>query len=452
MATRILCVTSGLAGMLYSSVELARRLAADGHHLIVASFASARDLIEHHGFEYLELEPSRYEEFLEQDGDTNPVNRLVRLRHRRRRAAEAIGLGSFLSSAEEIRPDLMLIDGEMHEHIITASKTGARIALLNTFCSIWRRPGLPPPHHLARPGVGWKGSRFGIWFLWKALRLRKLGKAWRLKLRRVGCDRQSILRVLAEDASFDLSRETDASQWLIPFTYRNLPVLSVHAREFDFPHQPLSTVHYVGPMVLESRADAPMEPGERQRLDELFQRHQSSNGREKLIYAGFGSAFSTDVDFLRRLAEATSERPDWNLVISLSNRTDPTILGPLPERVCAFRWLPQTEVLQHADIAVTHGGINTIDECVVAGVPLLVYCGFETDMAGNTARIEHHGIGIAGDRHRDGASVIRGHIDRVLRDSSFKDNIQRLQCAYQVYAEDRVAERVVESLIGGTTI
>jgi UDP:flavonoid glycosyltransferase YjiC (YdhE family) len=450
MPARILCVTSGLAGMLYSSVELARRLAADGHHLVVASFASARELIEHHGFEFLELEQSRYEEFLEQDGGTNPVSRLGRIRHRRRRAAEAIGLGSFLSSAEEIRPDLMLIDGEMHEQIIVASKTGARIALLNTFCSIWRRPGLPPPHHLVRPGVGWKGSRIGIWFLWRALRLRKLGKAWGLTLRRVGCDRHSILRILAEEASFDLSRETDASQWLIPFTYRTLPVLSLHAQEFDFPHQPLPTVHYVGPMVLESRADAPMEPNERRRLEALFERHRSSNGREKLIYAGFGSSFSTDVAFLRRLAEAISERPDWNLVISLGNQADPNILGPLPERVGAFRWLPQTEALRHTDVAVTHGGINTIDECVVAGVPLLVYCGFETDMAGNTARIEHHGIGIAGDRQRDGASVIRSHLERVLRESSFKDSIERFQRAYQAYAEDRVAERVVRSLIDGT--
>jgi UDP:flavonoid glycosyltransferase YjiC (YdhE family) len=443
-------VTSGLAGMLYSSVELARRLAVDGHHLVVASFAPARELIEHHGLEFLELERNRYEEFLEHDGSTNPVSRLVRLRDRRRRAAEAVGLGSFLSSAEKIRPDLMLIDGEMHEQIIVASKAVSPIALLNTFCSIWRRPGLPPPHHLVRPGVGWKGSRLGMWFLWRALRLRKLGKAWGLKLRRVGCDRQSILRVLAEESSFDLSRETDASQWLIPFTYRHLPVLSLHAREFDFPHQPPPTVHYVGPMVLESRADTPMESSERLRLEALFERHQSSNGREKLIYAGFGSAFSTNVDFLRNLAGTTSDRPDWNLVISLSNRADPSALGPLPERVSAFRWLPQIEILRHADIAVTHGGINTIDECVVAGVPLLVYCGFETDMAGNTARIEHLGIGIAGDRYRDGAPVIRGHLDRLLRESSFKANTKKLQRAYQVYTEDRVAERVVRSLIGGT--
>ena len=85
------------------------------------------------------------------------------------------------------------------------------------------------------------------------------------------------------------------------------------------------------------RRTVPWNDWWRQRLDELFQRHQSSNGREKLIYAGFGSAFSTNVDFLRNLAGTTSDRPDWNLVISLSNRTDPTILGPLPERLEALQ-------------------------------------------------------------------------------------------------------------------
>ena len=75
--------------------------------------------------------------------------------------------------------------------------------------------------------------------------------------------------------------------------------------------------------------------------------------------------------------------------------------GPLPARVHTFPWVPQVDVLRQADVAVTHGGIGTVDECVSSGVPVLVYCGWETDMAGTTARVLHHGIGLAGDRRRD---------------------------------------------------
>jgi UDP:flavonoid glycosyltransferase YjiC (YdhE family) len=98
-----------------------------------------------------------------------------------------------------------------------------------------------------------------------------------------------------------------------------------------------------------------------------------------------------------------------------------------------------------------HGGINTADECVVRGVPMLVYCGEETDMAGTTARVVHHGIGISGDRRRDGTADIRGHIDRLLREPYFRDNVARLKQSYEAYVEHRVAERTIDSFLSRPT-
>jgi UDP:flavonoid glycosyltransferase YjiC (YdhE family) len=115
--------------------------------------------------------------------------------------------------------------------------------------------------------------------------------------------------------------------------------------------------------------------------------------------------------------------------------------------VHVFPWVPQPEVLAVADAAITHGGINTVDECVTAGVPMLIYCGGETDMAGTTSRVVHHGIGIQGHR-RDSAVTIRAHLDRLLGDPGFRERVGRLQRRYAAYAEDRVAERTVEALLG----
>jgi len=447
MPARILCVTSGLPGMLYSSVELARRLAAAGHQLTYAGPADTRQLVERQGLDFLPLEPSRYDEFLESDAGTGALNRIVNLRERRRRAVASLAVGGFTDAVRANRPDLLLIDGEMHEHIIAASQIEVPIALLNTFASIWRQPGLPPAHCPVRPGVGWKGTRPGIAMLWLALRLRKWGIASSLRARRFGCDRLSLLRHLARIYDFDLRRETDASQWLIPFTYRRLPVLSLHAFEFEFPHRPPQWVRYVGPMVLEHRVDRSTVPVEKVELDAVFDQRRDAGQERKLIFAGFGSVFSTDRTLLERLVGVVRERPNWDLVISLSGRVPPADLGPLPERVHAFPWVPQMDVLRHADVVVTHGGINTIDECVVSGVPMLVYCGGETDMAGNTARVVYHGIGIAGDRRRDGTEDIRCHVDRLLSEPGFANNIGRLRHRYLAYAEDRVAERAVEELL-----
>jgi UDP:flavonoid glycosyltransferase YjiC (YdhE family) len=138
-------------------------------------------------------------------------------------------------------------------------------------------------------------------------------------------------------------------------------------------------------------------------------------------------------------------------VISLSDRIAPSDLGTLPDRVHALSWAPQMDVLKHADVMVNHGGVNTVDECVVSGVPMLVYCGGETDMAGTTARVVYHGIGIAGARRRDGTPEIRAHIDRLLREPRFSDNVKRLQQRYAAYAEQQVAERTVDALLNRRT-
>ena len=79
----ILCVTDGLPSVLYPSVELARRLAAAGHRVTYAGPAEARELVEHHGLEFLPLEPSGYRGFLELDGRAGPLARLLSLRGRR---------------------------------------------------------------------------------------------------------------------------------------------------------------------------------------------------------------------------------------------------------------------------------------------------------------------------------------------------------------------------------
>lgn len=444
---KILCVTNGLAGLLYSSLELARRLADAGHEIEYASFPEIGPTVEHHGVQFHALPPSRYQEFLHGDAGKNGLNRLRHLSGRRQRAADAVAVTDLAGWIEDVGPDILLIDAEMHEHIIAASATGVPIALLNTFVSIWRRPGLPPPHHYAIPGRGWKGSRAGEWFLWQNLRLRKARRAVVQRMRHVGCDRQAILRQLAERVGCDLTVEADFNQWLIPFTFSRFPVLSLHALEFEFPHEPPPGVHYVGPMVLADRSDQGLDGEARGEIERLCLRRRDSGGRRKLIYAGFGSGFTTDLGLLNRLIAAVADHPDWELLISLGGQQLTADLGGLPANVHAFPWVPQTEVLKDTDVVVSHGGINTIDESVLARAPMLLYCGFETDMAGNTSRVEYHQLGIVGDRGRDTVATIRGHIDSLLMTARFKDSVDRMCASYLTYARNRVAERVVDSLL-----
>ena len=443
----ILTVTRGLPSLVYPSVELARRLAAAGHRVTFAGDPETAVLAAGHGLDFQALEPDGFPEFARADAALSVRDRFSTLAQRRERGRDALGVGSFAASIRDRRPALVLINGEMHAHIIAAASTGVRVALLNSFASIWRQPGVPPPHHMARPGVGWRGSRIGASLLWSNLALRRWRRRQAALVRQVGCDRVSVLQHLARDAGFDFSGETDRRQWLMPFTYRRIPVLSLHALEFEFSDRPPAHVHYVGPMILRDRPDRPLSEADGQRLDAIIARRRDSPGGRRLVYASFGSTMTADVALLRRLAGIVADRPGWELILSVSGRLPVAALDPLPERVHAFAWVPQMSVLAHTDVAVTHGGINSVDECVMSAVPMLIYCGGETDMAGTTSRVVHHGIGIAGDRRRDGIAEMRAHVDRLIADGGVRDRICRLRQACAAYVETRAAERAVESLL-----
>ncbi len=442
----VLLFTSAWEGLLNSSVLLAERLARQGHRVTFAGPPAVAPVVADARLPFVSIPASRVREFMERDLQRGWLQRAGSIQTRRREALEAMSLAEVEACVADLDPDLILVDGELHGHIVLLIDTRHRLVTLNQFASVWRRPGLPPPHHRVTPGVGWKGSPLGLRLLWLNLRLRKLRTEWAQRVRYLGCDRVSLLRELARRRGLALRQWAEPRDWLIPFTYPRLPALSLHALEFEFPHEPREGVHYVGPLVPRERPDSRVSASTQARLAELFRKRAELGGTMKLIYAGFGSVFSVRGDLVRRLVDAVASQEHWHLVMS-SAGSGGDLPTQLPPNVHVYDWVPQLTVLQHADVAVTHGGIHTIDECVVHAVPMLIYCGRETDMAGNTERVVYHGLGVSGDPLRDDPGEIRGHIAGLLTSSQIANNLEAMRAHYRAYEADRVAETVVQSLM-----
>lgn len=92
--------------------------------------------------------------------------------------------------------------------------------------------------------------------------------------------------------------------------------------------------------------------------------------RDPVLYASLGTVFSADPRLLRGFATALA--PLGGTVVVATGQTDPATLGPLPAGVLARRFVPQPEVLARATLFVTHGGMNSVNEAMYAGVPMLV--------------------------------------------------------------------------------
>jgi zeaxanthin glucosyltransferase len=114
--------------------------------------------------------------------------------------------------------------------------------------------------------------------------------------------------------------------------------------------------------------------------------------REPIVYVSFGSFLSVRADVLGRVAAAL-KLLDVRVAIATGSASH-IELGELPESWLVREFLPQVLLLDHAALAVTHGGNNSVTEAATAGVPMLVLP-FSTDQFAGAAAIERSGYGEA---------------------------------------------------------
>ncbi|MFJ3403648.1 macrolide family glycosyltransferase [Promicromonospora sp. NPDC090134] len=89
-----------------------------------------------------------------------------------------------------------------------------------------------------------------------------------------------------------------------------------------------------------------------------------------VLYASLGTVFDAGPGLLRTFATALA--PLGGTVVVSTGHTDPADLGELPANVLARPSVPQLQVLAQAALFVTHGGMNSVNEAMLAGVPTLV--------------------------------------------------------------------------------
>ena len=438
----IVCITGGYTGILNASLALVQQLQQAGHQVTYASPANLREPVTAQGLPYVQLD-----RWVIQSEDP-PMSRwakLKTLRARQQRAIDALGIQHFAQQMRELTPDLLLMDIEMYPHIMTAVVNQLPVALLCPFLSIWKRPHLPPIHTGILPDEGWRGQWFGIEWSWLRYGWTEWQGTQRERWRRMGLDWISVLYRYAKQIGYAPRFRSGLTQWLVPYPNGLLPILCMNALELDLPHEPHPLMHYVGPMVSHSRQESQLEPAKCEALEPIFARRRAT-GRS-LIYCGCSSLAKADKKFLQQILTAAASCPQWDWVVGLGGKLDPSELGELPSNVHALSWAPQLQILQETDCAIISSGINSINECIDCGVPMLVYSLRCADQNGNAARIAYHGLGIVGDRTQTDADQVSQHIHALLTDPSYQTRVHQMRDRYRRYRQENRAVQVIEALL-----
>ena len=110
-------------------------------------------------------------------------------------------------------------------------------------------------------------------------------------------------------------------------------------------------------------------------------------GDEPLVYISFGTAYTDRADLYTQFA--TELAPDHRVVIA-TGKVDP---DALPDTVTKARTMPQLDVLEHADVFITHAGMGGANEALWYGVPV-VAAPQAVDQFTNAATLEAIGVGV----------------------------------------------------------
>ena len=129
--------------------------------------------------------------------------------------------------------------------------------------------------------------------------------------------------------------------------------LSLYPDEVDYPRSlPLDpTWHALQSCVRDS--DAPWTP---------------PDGDGPLVYLSLGSLGSADLPLMQHLVASLAGTP-YRVVVSKGPLHDQL---DLPDGMTGAEFLPQASLLPQVDLVITHGGNNTVTECLHHGKPMVV--------------------------------------------------------------------------------
>jgi zeaxanthin glucosyltransferase len=280
-----------------------------------------------------------------------------------------------------IGADALLVDQLEPGGALVAGHLALPFASIACALPINREPGLPPPF------VGWRfdpserGSRRnrGGWRV-SDLLMKRVADSIERNAGRLGLPERRRL----DDC---LSPRLQLSQ-LVP--------------ALDFPRRSLpDTFHYTGPF-RRGPTDPFAIPGE--------------DGRP-LVYCSLGSLQGSRVALFRKVAKACA-RLGFRLLVTTGGEPA-RALGRLPGDPLVHEWVPQRSVLPQCDVAVCHGGLNTVLDTLEAGLPMIVMpLAFE--QSATAARLERAGAARVLDR-RASARRIAAAIGAVREEPAFRE-------------------------------
>lgn len=166
----------------------------------------------------------------------------------------------------------------------------------------------------------------------------------------------------------------------------------------------------------------------------------------KVFYISMGTVLQGFEDFFQTCVQAFRDF-EGKIVLSVGKSTDITKLEPFPENFIVRNYVPQLEVLQHADLFITHGGMNSTSEAIYYEVPLVVIPQ-TSDQPMIANRLEELHAGYRLDPNEVSVKKLQEAVQTVLSDPSYRKNTKKVSKSFKEAGGEEKALKAIDEHLG----
>lgn len=145
------------------------------------------------------------------------------------------------------------------------------------------------------------------------------------------------------------------------------------------------------------------------------------------IYISLGTVNNKNINFYKNCIRAF-ENSDVNVIMSVGKKTNISELGHIPDNFEVRNSVNQIEVLQNTDVFLSHGGMNSANESLYYGVPMVLYPS-QSEQAMVAGRIAELGAGVL--LKSSSPKSINDMVLNVICNDKYRNNALRLSDSFK---------------------
>lgn len=170
-------------------------------------------------------------------------------------------------------------------------------------------------------------------------------------------------------------------------------------------------------------------PSSMYRIENMPELKLNRNTDRPLIFISMGTIFNNNIEFFNICTKAF-ENMDIDVLMSVGKSIDiPSLSIPDNFTVKYYFEVPQLEILKECNIFMTHGGMNSTQEGLFFGVPLIIIPQ-QQEQAHVAMQVVRSGSGICLKKSKITSELLKNTVDKIMLDRSYRENALRMRDSF----------------------